>query len=50
MAMVVNHNCIKNGCPTGVDMRTCEKALKGGCPFIASQKGGLYWRYQELFN
>lgn len=47
---MVTHNCIKTGCPTGVDLRTCERALRGGCPFISLQKGGLYWRDQELFN
>lgn len=44
-----NAKC-SGGCPPGVDLRTCDKALKGGCPFLAAQKGGLYFRDQELFN
>jgi hypothetical protein len=47
---MATHNCAKNGCPPNVDMRTCEKALQGNCPFVASSRGGLYWREQELFN
>lgn len=42
-------NCT-NGCPPNVDLRTCTKAIEGNCPYIASRKGGLYFRETSMFN
>lgn len=50
---MARHNCEKQGCPKGTDLRTCKKALAGECPFLVTKGGtGLYYtkRQQELFK
>lgn len=32
----------KNGCPPGMDMRTCMLAFMEGCPYLSSRGGDIF--------
>lgn len=47
----MKHTCT-NGCPPGIDMRTCQKLMAGECPVICCQGDVMLigQRQQSLFN